>query len=152
MHRELWQVWEGDVADALGGELVKASGATDSFKGDVKTGSFLVDAKETRSGGYAVKDSFWRELSTWARNEGREPAIAIRLDGEAQYEIAVVSEMSYAERHADYVPDDQLRRQNQKRVTRSMAGKKPTPFLVGKYRLVAYSFAQFAEDVRDEGR
>lgn len=151
MRKEAWKAWEDDVAEAIGGDLVKASGATDYHKGDVKSRTFLVDAKHTESAGYSVSESFWRELSTWARNEGREPAIAIRVESPDTHEIAVVGEMSYAERHPDFVPDDQLKKQKQKKVTASMAGKKPTSFLVGNYRLVAYSFAEFAKDARDEG-
>ena len=153
-NRDLWREWEDDVAYLTDGDIVKASGATDYAKGDVKTSEFLIDAKETRSDGFSVKDDFWSKLSTWARNEGREPAIAIRIYGESStYEVAVVNEMSYAERHADYEPDDQLKKQRQKRVTCKMSGKKPTQFLVGKYRLVAYSFDEFCKDARhDEGR
>jgi len=151
MRRELWREWEDDVEYYTDGDRVRASGATDYAKGDVKTARFLIDAKETRGDGFSVKDDFWSKLSTWARNEGREPAIAIRIYGESSvYEIAVVNEMSYAERHAGYEPDDQLKKQHQKRVTRKMAGKKPTQFIVGKYRLVAYSFDEFCKDVRDE--
>ena len=31
--RELWRQWEDDVADRLGADMVKASGATDWAKG-----------------------------------------------------------------------------------------------------------------------
>lgn len=152
MHRDAWKVWEDDVAEALNGDKVKASGMTDGYKGDVKTRTFLIDAKETASDGYAVTESFWKELSAWARNEGREPAIAIRLGSEHVYEVAVVSEMSYAERHPSFKPNDQLKRQKQKRMTKNMDSKNPCNFIAGKYRLVAYSFDEFAKEVRDEGR
>lgn len=152
MNRESWQIWEDDVADRIGGDKVKASGATDFHKGDIKSPTFLVDAKFTSSDGFSVSEGFWKTLSGWAMNEGREPAIAIRMESPSPHEVVVVGEMSYAERHPGFEPDDQLKKQKQKKVTAKMAGKKPTSFQVGKYRLVAYSFDEFAEEVRHEGR
>lgn len=147
MHRELWESWEDEVAEALDADKVKASGRTFLHKGDCKTCDWLVDAKETRTDGYAVSESFWRELASWARNEGKEPAIAVRIENDSVFEIAVVTEIAYAERHPDYVPDDQLKKQKQKKVTAKMAGKKPSAFQVGPFRLVAYSFDEFCKDV-----
>ena len=144
---ELWQDWEDEVAEALDGDKVKCSGRLDMFKGDIKTTEWLIDAKETQTDGYAVSESFWRELSSWARNEGRNPVIAIRIENDAVHEIAVLTEISYAEMHADYQPDDQLKRQKQKKVTAKMAGRKPSAFQVGPYRLIAYSFDEFVRDV-----
>ena len=147
MFKEAWRLWEDDVADALDGDKVKASGMTDLFKGDVRTDLLLVDAKHTAGDGYSVSAAFWSKLSSWARNEGREPAIAIRIEDEnGAAEIAVVTEQFYAERHPEFEPDDQLRRQKQKKLTRRAAGKKPMSFLVGNFRLVAYSFDEFTKE------
>ena len=152
--KDAWAIWEDDVADRVGGELVKASGATFLYKGDVKTAGFLIDAKDTESDGYAVTDGFWSKLATWALNEGREPAIAIRIEDPVNepFEIAVVSEVWYAEHHPGFEPDEQLRKRKQRKLTRSAAGKKPTSFMVGRYRLVAYSFDEWVGDLKNENR
>ena len=148
MKQELWQDWEDDVADALGLDKVKASGQTWLHKGDSKGNGLLVDAKETQTDGYAVTEKFWKEQSTWARNEGKEPVIAIRIeDDNGPIEIAVVSELLYAEMHPGWEPEDQLKKQKQRKLTRKAAGRKPTSFLIGKYRLVAYSFSKFCEEI-----
>lgn len=150
--KKAWAAWEDDVADRTGGELVKASGMTDMYKGDVKTASFLIDAKETFTDGYAVTDGFWSKLATWARNEGREPAIAIRIEDPVNdpFEIAVVSEIWYSEHHPGFEPDGQLKKKKQRKLTRCAAGGKPTSFMVGKYRLVAYSFDEWVGDMNED--
>ena len=147
-HRELWEIWEDDVAERMGADKVKASGQTYLHKGDCKTGEYLVDAKDTETDGYSVTDKFWEKLSTWARNEGKEPVIAIRIeDYNGPVEMVVVSEMWYCERHPSFEPEQQLKKQKQRKLTRKAAGKKPTNFLVGRYRLVAYSFEEFLKDM-----
>ena len=117
-HKEIWREWEDDAAEMLGIDTVKASGRLYAHKGDAKGKGLLIDCKDTQTDGYSVTETFWKELSTWARNETKEPAIAIRIEQDAVYEIAVVTEMWYAERHTEFVPDDQLKRQKQKKVTR----------------------------------
>ena len=153
MFKEPWKEWEEDVAERIGGALVKASGRTDMFKGDVKTDSLLIDAKYTGNDGFSVSDSLWSTVSAWSRNEGREPVVAIRIeDDNGPVDIAVVTEQFYSERHPEFMPNDQLKRQKQKKVTRRMAGKKPTSFIVGGFRLIAYSFDAFVKDIRHEDR
>ena len=147
MKKEAWKVWEDDVVERMGGDKVKASGMTDNHKGDVKTDCHLVDAKDTEGDGYSVSASFWEKLNGWARNEGREPLIAIRIeDDNGAVEIAVVSEIWYCEHHPDFEPEQQLKKQKQRKLNRRSAGKKPTSFLVGRYRLIAYAFDEFLKD------
>lgn len=145
--KEAWKVWEDDVVERTGGDKVKASGMTDFAKGDCKTGEFLIDAKDTKTDGYSVSAGFWGKLSTWARNEGREPAVAIRIeDDNGPVEIAVVSEIWYCEHHPEFEPERQLKKQKQRKLNRRSANKKPTSFLLDKYRLVAYGFDYWLKD------
>lgn len=152
MPKELWEEWEREVAERTGGDLVKASGRLDYAKGDVKTGGFLIDAKDTETDGYPVTADFWGKLASWARNEGREPCIAVRIEDAVNdpFDIAVVSEIWYCEKHPSFEPERQLKKQRQRKLTRKAAGKKPTSLLVGRHRLVAYSFDAWLEDIGNE--
>ena len=146
-----WEEWERDVAYSLSnGSQVKGSGRFDMAKGDVKSDSMLIDCKHTGSDGYSLTEDFWDTLSSWAMNESREPAMAVRIEREgARHEVAVVSEPTYHLIARDPVRLDEsgLKRQKSKRVTASFGGKSPRLFQLGRRRLVAYRFDEFVEDV-----
>jgi hypothetical protein len=146
-----WSVWENDVALSIGGSKVRASGRFSMFKGDVKTGAVMVDCKHTETGGYAVTADFWKKLSSWAVNEGREPVIAVRMDGcrDGRSEVAVVNELFYNQISSSGFDtgSKEPKRQKQKTVSDKHSGNEPTVFSVGPFRLVAYSFEAFVEDL-----
>lgn len=143
-----WSAWEKKVALDIGGDLVRASGRFDLFKGDVKTDRFLIDCKETASSGFDLHDSFWGRLSSWARNEQRVPAVAVRAES-PEAEVAVVDELTFAETSALAYDTSQIepRRQVQKRIGASCGAGRPTLFQVGRYRLVAYPYEAFVRDM-----
>lgn len=147
-----WMVWESDVAYLLNGAKVKASGATNLFKGDVKTPTVMVDCKHTESGKYTVTAEFWKKLSSWATNEAREPVIAVRIEqpGSERCEVAVMTELFYNAVAGDGFDTgaEEPKRQKQKAITAKHSKAEPTVFAVGPFRLVAYGFGEFMDDLR----
>ena len=97
--KEEWEVWEEDVAKALGGRRVVASGATNVFKGDVTTESLIVDCKYTKDESYLLRSSMWQKMLEWGRNELKEPVLAVRCFDKLGLckEYAVMSEQEYCE-------------------------------------------------------
>lgn len=97
--KEEWEVWEEDVAKALGGTRVVASGATNVYKGDVKTDGLIVDCKYTKGISYTLRAPMWQKMLEWGRNEGRDPMLAVRcLDKLGNCcEYAVVPEPLFCE-------------------------------------------------------
>ena len=148
-----WEEWERDVAYLINtGEKVKGSGRLDMAKGDVKSHAFLIDCKYTESNGYPLSQDFWDQLSSWAMNESREPALAVRIASENGFtEIVVVSEPTYHQISKAPVRLDEsgLKRQKSKKITASFGAKKPKLFQLGNRRLVAYRFADFIEDANE---
>ena len=142
--KENWEMWEDDVADSLRAHKVKASGRLSLYKADVKSDTMLIDCKLTQKRSYAVTGKFWEELAMWARNESREPAIAIRCDTPF-IDIAVVREPWYC-----YVFDKSTAGVMTKDgISKSIGaacidGKDEFVFEVGGYRLVAFPYQQFA--------
>jgi Holliday junction resolvase len=92
---EPWEDWEAEVARRLGGHRVAASGSTDYAKGDVTAGRYLIDCKFTESA-YRLDEGMWGKISSWARNEGFEPIVAVKMDdGVHEMELAVMNEAEY---------------------------------------------------------
>ena len=150
-----WEEWERDVAYVLSyGEKVKGSGRLDMAKGDVKSGSFLIDCKYTETSGYPLSEDFWDTLSSWAMNESREPAVAIRISKTSKNEfdeIVVLSEPTYYQiaKEPPRLDESGLKRQKSKKITASFGAKKPKLFQLGRRRLVAYRFSDFVRDVNE---
>lgn len=81
-----WSVWEEEVAQSINsGNLVKASGRLDMFKGDVKTDELIVDCKYTNNDAFVISFDLFTAIKTWAINEMRAPALAICIDPENKY-------------------------------------------------------------------
>ena len=141
--KQEWELWEDYVTDSLQAQKVKASGRMTLFKGDVKSDTFLVDCKYTSGRSYAVTASFWEEVCMWARNEMREPAIAIRCAA-PNAEIAVVRESWYCycfeKATAGIITKNGLSKSVSANV---LAEKDEFIFEVGGHRLVALPYAQF---------
>lgn len=147
-----WSVWETDVAYDTGGSKVRASGRFSMFKGDVKTPTVMVDCKHTESGKYTVTAEFWKKLSSWAMNEAREPVIAVRIEQPEceRCEVAVMTELFYHAVAGDGFDTgaEEPKRQKQKAITAKHSKAEPTVFVVGPFRLVAYGFGEFMDDLR----
>ena len=145
-----WEEWERDVAYAIeSGDQVKGSGRFDMAKGDVKTHSFLIDCKYTNGSGYALTEALWDKLGAWATNEYREPVVAVRIENESAIdEVAVIPEHIYYQivKEPLRIDDSGLKRQKSRKIGASMSSKRPTIFQLGRQRLVAYRFSEFAED------
>ena len=143
MRVKAWAQWEHEVADRMGGSLVKASGSTDYAKGDVKTGRFLIDCKHTGLRAYTLSLDLWSNLSSWARNEGREPMVAVRLYEMGEpIDMLVVTELAYAERHPDYVPPKEGRSVRNKTLLAKLIKNGPYQFSLGSNRLVVCRFEE----------
>ena len=74
--------------------------------------------------------------------------MAIRIESGGPCEIAVVTEMSYAELHPGYEPPDEMPERKSRTLSKRVLQVNPTAFVIGSYRLVAYPFEEFEEDVR----
>lgn len=133
-----WKEWEEEVAEALGGSLVKASGMTELFKGDVRAGAFLVDCKYTDSKSYTLTADMWRKVSSWAANEGRVPAIAVSVRGEEKF--VVVPDWAWSEITGEGYPEDVKVNKS----TKSLSSSGET-FGVGISRLGTVSFDDFSK-------
>lgn len=141
-NKKAWESWEDEVAERLGGAKVKASGRFAMFKGDVKTGTLLVDCKRTKNSSYRLDNQTWDNLFEWGLNEGRIPALAIKCDGDGS-EIAVMADADYC--HIFGV-DTSGHAVASKTSSKSISGKMLsgecgiTLFVLGRRRLVAFPF------------
>ena len=143
-----WKKWESDVAFMVDGDVVYASGSTDKFKGDVKTPEVLIDCKFTESSGYRLTDSMWKKLSLWARNESREPVVAVRVKGHRGCEVAVMDELFYdlisgIDTSSSEAPNEIGAKGRV--IGYRMDMRPPTVIWIGRRRLVACSMESFAE-------
>ena len=77
---------EKGVAKTLNGNQQINSGATPFYKGDVKTGHFLVEAKttETPKKSFAVKKEWLTTINKEAFAERRIPGLAIRFEPDGE--------------------------------------------------------------------
>lgn len=78
---------EAVTARALGGNVQRASGATERHKGDVKTSDFLIENKtrlpSSRDGArsMSIKADWLEKISREALAEGKDPALAFQITG-----------------------------------------------------------------------
>ncbi len=70
---------ERRVAKEIGGKLTAASGAHPLSKGDIKKGSFLIEAKSTQNASLGLKYEYAVKIGKEARGTGKHPAIAINF-------------------------------------------------------------------------
>jgi hypothetical protein len=72
---------ERKVARIFKGRIQPASGALPiaSKKGDVKSDQFLVEAKVTKHGSYALRLKTWNKINAEAWNNSRHPAMCIEF-------------------------------------------------------------------------
>lgn len=133
---EPWEDWEADVSVRLDGRRVAASGATDYAKGDVVTDRYLIDCKYTE-GTYRLDSTMWGKISSWGRNEGLDPIVAVRSARSGEF--AVMDESLYCSLFG-----------------RDTSGESPKEHLgfvvnssglrhIGNWRLMAMPFAEFEE-------
>lgn len=93
-----WQLWEEEMAQRVGGGLVKASGRLTGYKGDVKTSDVLIDCKHTSTQRYTLTAKTWKAVSEWAMNEMRVPMVAVKIEDAQAGEAREVGIM----RHRDF--------------------------------------------------
>lgn len=72
---------ERTVARTVDGKVQAGSGSSWRAKGDVKNGTHLIEHKFTKKGSFSVKENYWQNHCTIARDQGRIPAIIIHFDG-----------------------------------------------------------------------
>lgn len=141
--RQNWELWEDDVAEGLHAKKVRASGRLLMYKADVKSDTMLIDCKYTSGRSYQVTASFWEEIAMWARNEMREPAIAIRCDSPV-CEIAVVREAWYGYAFKRVTSGHLTKDGISKSIgANCLTDKDEFVFEVGGHRLVALPYQQF---------
>ena len=129
----------------MGAHNVRLSGRLDMFKGDVKSERLLVDCKYTDKPSYVLTADVWDAVAGWARNESKEPAIAIKT---SECEIAVVSEPLYYELEEHIKPIVEWEETKSRTLGQKVDQIHPTRFNIGGYHLMAYSFEKFVDDVR----
>lgn len=77
---------EQRLAKALGARLTPNSGALAGAKGDMKLGSFLIEAKSTVNDSLGLKFAWLAKIAREARETGKRPALALSFttaDGRA---------------------------------------------------------------------
>lgn len=74
---------EERVAEELTGRRVPASGSMRHNKGDVVTQTFLIDAKQTKRGSYAISHKILSKLCAEAVGRRKKPALHLELEGAA---------------------------------------------------------------------
>ena len=70
---------EKEIAKALGGFAMPASGALDGMKGDVKLDNFLIDSKETIHGSIKVDGLDLTKICREAGEVNRKPALYLTI-------------------------------------------------------------------------
>lgn len=70
---------EKRAAKRIGGRLQPGSGCSPNNKGDIKTGSFLLESKATIHDSLSVKLGWLRKISDEAISLSREPALVIQF-------------------------------------------------------------------------
>lgn len=141
MCRRSWERWESRVAEDIGGERVIGSGATDRFKGDVKSNDYLVECKWTGGNAYRLTATLWHRVSMWGRNEQRTPVVAIRA---ATGSAVVVPEWWWCERHPGADFGEQVMRKS-KNIDPAMVADGPVGCRIGHERVVVASYGEFVE-------
>lgn len=141
-----WAQWETDFAEMIDGRKVRLSGRMRLFKGDVKDDYILADCKCTCNYTYALSEEMWDKLAEWARNESREPVLPIRT---ADSELVVVSQPFYYE-----VAQPSLKPRlnitvphKTKNLGFAQSSENPSLFVLGHYKLAAYSCERFVMDL-----
>lgn len=143
-----WETWEDEVSDELASPKVKASGRFSLFKGDVKTKTFMVDCKQTAKGSYRLSKDTWDKLCEWSMNEGRLPAIAVKLGNGDRF--AVLHETAYAELMGESLIGEGLFDPSKSKAISAGAMDEETGraiFMFGRRRLVAFPFDRFAKAI-----
>lgn len=152
--RPAWQLWEREVCDSLDGVLVPRSGQGFMHKGDGKTSDLLIDAKHTRGAKYALQLSTWEKVQEWATNEGKEPVVAVRVDGGARggYSAVVVNEHLACSMFPELDGMEPVAENGSSRSLAEMRpGCDPQLFSLGGCRLVEMDFEDFAAAYRERG-
>lgn len=134
-------MWEEEAAETLNGSVVKYSGRLEMHKGDVVAKDILGDCKYTDSPSYSLSYDMWEKLSSWAINEGKRPAIFVRLPS---CDICVVQEDLFAELGLEFPAEAKQKSKTPK--SRSI-GAKPCKFKLGMVSLIAFPFPDLAEKV-----
>lgn len=86
---------EREVAEILGGRVVRASGALPGKGGDVEAGRFLVEAKRTDKRQFTFKLETWQKIEDEAALAGKTPAMVLDMGGRrlAILELALVTDL-----------------------------------------------------------
>lgn len=89
---------EGRIANDLGGDVQKASGATDFAKGDVRVqGELGVEAKHTSAKSFTLKLSDIQKIRSEALTRGEDWAMQVEFVGQAgkSQKVAVIDWNTY---------------------------------------------------------
>ena len=70
---------EKNIAEAVGGKAVPASGAFWHSKGDVRSDAFLIEGKATMHASFSVKKAIWEKIRREALLTGRIPVLMLRI-------------------------------------------------------------------------
>lgn len=143
-----WEQWESDFAEMVDGRKVRLSGRMALFKGDVKDDYILADCKYTYTDSYTLTSDMWDKLSDWARNESREPVLPIRT---CDCELVVVSQPFYYEITDGSIKPrlNTLTEHKTCKLGFDQSSERPSMFVLGHYKLAAYSCDRFVRDLVD---
>lgn len=141
-----WAKWESDFAEMVDAQKVRLSGRLSLFKGDVKDDFILADCKYTSGEFYRLTEDTWEKLADWARNESRFPVLAVKT---MDAQLVVVPQDFYYELVRN-PPTPRLKTEIAYK-TRNLGFmqslREPVLFVVGKYKLAAYSCECFVNDL-----
>jgi hypothetical protein len=68
---------EKKLAKSLSARLTPASGATDSSKGDMRAGDFLIESKSTIHASISLERDFFLKIAHEAQFAGKVPALSV---------------------------------------------------------------------------
>lgn len=143
-----WEEWESDFAEKINGRRVRLSGRMALFKGDVKDDIILADCKYTSWDTYTLTEETWDKLAEWARNESREPVLPVRT---CDCELVVISQPFYYDLvKKPLKPKLNITVPHKSRSLGYMqSSNEPSMFVLGHYKLAAYSCDRFVADLVD---
>ena len=83
---------ERRVAKDVGGRVQPGSGSSWRARGDVKSGTHMIEHKYTDKESYSVKKRTWFNLKAIANNCGKLPALVVHFGTEADSPAIVITE------------------------------------------------------------
>ena len=88
--RKAWESKEKKDAKAFNGKRMPRSGGFWSAKGDIKSGKYLIESKQTMKRSFSVSVDLWKKIEREALLSNRIPLLSLEIGKEKQ-ELIVIS-------------------------------------------------------------